>query len=70
MKPAILLRTLYVNDVLIQMGSVVNALAISGTSALIEIGSYTMHIPRHFVTLELPDSPRVHKHKKKSNKRK
>lgn len=64
MKNAVLLRPLYVNDICIQMGSIVNALAVSETSALIKIGSYAIHIPRHYITIVPPDSPRVHKHKK------
>lgn len=67
---AILLRTLYVEDHRIQMGSVVDVLEISAISVLIRIFGYAMAVPRHLITLVPPDSPRVHKHKKKSNKRK
>ncbi len=70
MKEAVLLRTLYVNDIRIQMGSTVDVMDISAISALIRICGYAMAVPRHLITLVPPDSPRVHKHKKKSNKRK
>lgn len=67
---AILLRSLNVEDHRIQMGSVVDVLEISAISVLIRIFGYAMTVPRHLITLVPPDSPRVHKHKKKSNKRK
>lgn len=70
MKEAVLLRTLYVNDIRIQMGSLVDVMDISAISALIRICGYAMAVPRHLITLVPPDSPRVHKHKKKTNKRK
>ncbi len=70
MKEAVLLRTLYVNDIRIQMGSTVDVMDISAISALIRICGYAMAVPRHLITIVPPDSPRVHKHKKKSNKRK
>lgn len=69
MKEAVLLRTLYVNDIRIQMGSTVDVMDISAISALIRICGYAMAVPRHLITIVPPDSPRVHKHKKKSNKR-
>ena len=69
MKEAVLLRTLYVNDIRIQMGSTVDVMDISAISALIRICGYAMAVPLHLITLVPPDSPRVHKHKKKSNKR-
>lgn len=67
---AILLRTLYVEDHRIQMGSAVDIMEISDISVLIRICGYAMAVPRHLITIVPPDSPRVHKHKKKSNKRK
>lgn len=66
MKKAILLRSLYVDDHRIQMGSVVDVLEISAISILIRICGYAMAVPRHLITLVPPDSPRVHKNK--SNK--
>lgn len=70
MKEAVLLRTLYVEEHRIQMGSTVDVMDISAISALIRICGYAMAVPRHLITIVQPDSPRVHKHKKKSNKRK
>ena len=67
---AILLRTLYADGRRIQMGSVVDVMDISAISVLIRIYGYAMAVPRHLIILVPPDSPRVHKHKNKSNKRK
>lgn len=67
---AILLRSLNFEGHRIQMGSVVDVMEISSISALVRIYGYAMAVPRHLITLLPPDSPRVHKHKKKSYNRK
>lgn len=67
---AVLLNTLFVNGHRIQMGSAVDIMEISDISVLIRICGYAMAVPRHLITIVPPDSPRVHEHKKKSNKRK
>lgn len=70
MTTAILLRTLYVCGHRIQMGCLANVRHLTDSDAIIEADRCAMAVPRHYIAIVPPDSPRVHKHKKKSNKRK
>lgn len=68
---AVLLQTLFVNGgYRIQQGSEAELLCFNDTDAVIKVDGCSMFLPRHFITVIPPDSMRVHKHKKKSNKRK
>lgn len=68
---AVLLRTLYVNGgQRIQQGLEAELLCYNDTDAVITVNGCSMFLPRHYITIIPPDSPRVHKHKKQSPKRK
>lgn len=67
---AILLRTLIIYGRNIQLGSVVDIRLMTNTYAIIIADRLVLTVPRHNIAIVPPDSPRVHKHKKKSNKRK
>lgn len=67
----ILLRTLIISgNQSIQQGCHVVVRHFTDSYAIIEAERHAMAVPRHFIAIIPPDSPRVHKHKKKSNKRK
>lgn len=68
---AVLLKSLFVNGGhLIQQGCYVDVRHYTASYAIIEADRNAMAVPRHFIAIIPPDSPRVHKHKKESNKRK
>lgn len=68
---AVLLNTLFVNGGhRIQQGSEDELLCLNDADAIITVNGCSMFIPRFYIAIVPPDSPRVHKHKKKSNKRK
>lgn len=68
---AVLLETLFVNGGhRIQKGVEAELLCFNETDAVIKVDGCSMFLPRHLITIIPPDSPRVHKHKNKSNKRK
>lgn len=68
---AVLLQTLFVNGGhRIQQGCLVVVRHFTDSYAIIEAERHAMAIPRHLITIIPPDSLRVHKHKKKSSKRK
>lgn len=70
-KKAVLMHTLFVNGGRrIQQGCHVVVRHFTDSYAIIEAERHAMAIPRYLITIIPPDSPRVHKHKKKSNKRK
>lgn len=68
---AVLLQTIFVNgEPRFQKGVVVDLFSICEAGAFISVDRNSFCVPHHFLTIIPPDSPRVHKHKNKSNKRK
>lgn len=67
---AILIRTLILYGHYIQKGSVADVRHITDSYAKIIADRLAIVVPRHFIAIIPPDSPRVHKRKKKSKKRK
>lgn len=67
---AILLRTLIIYGHNIQLGSFVDVRHMADSYAIIVADRLVLTVPLHYIAIITPDSPRVHKHKKKSNKRK
>ncbi len=62
---AVLLQSLFVNgDHLIQQGCYVDVRHCTASYAIIEAERNAMAVPRHFIAIIPPDSPRVHKRKK------
>lgn len=67
---AVLLRSLIIGSLHIQKGVEVDLTSIGETGAFISVDRNSFCVPQHFITIIPPDSPRVHKHKKKTTKRK
>lgn len=66
-----LLQTVYVYGIRkIQKGSILELSEIVDEWVAALIDGYKIIFPRHLITIIPPDSPRVHKHKKISHKRK
>lgn len=67
---AVLLQTIVLDDGVIHAGSVVDVVGMVADRFMCATDSHTLIIPPMLLQPIPPDSPRVHKHKKKSNKRK